>query len=442
MKAATALASIVQLRRHSLPDPGQPPRRRACRSFAFLPAPAVPFARALALASPSLYHRRCLQRRHPQYRTRCRPLAALKPTASAGPSSASAGAPASLLVRPSSARALLVAVTMLWGSFTVVCRLFAAPGCVPALAGTATLPPMLFNALRLGLSAVLSLAVLARGARVSGRLALAGAELGLWTLLVNLSVVSALAYTSAPRAGFLAQLQTLLVPLSSMAMARWGDSRGAAQGPGAVRGARVLPAALVALAGSALLSMDGAGNGVTAAKAAAATLGGTGFPLGDALAVMSSVFATIYVMRSRAFAVKQLPPLQLTAVKTVAQAAFALLHLGAAGGLQNAVVGMGPGGALQAVRTASVGALVLNIGMVAYAGVAVSFFGALLQISSLVHVPAAEAALIFAFSPVVTSALAAVFMREVLGLWGLAGAALILVACITCAVASSQARGS
>lgn len=413
---------------------------RACFAAAFLAVPFAPLAVSFTRAAPSCPRRIHLQRR--RLHTRWRPLAAAPPSASADPPSAAPPASAPTprpLVPPSSARILLVAVTVLWGSFTVVCRLFAAPGCAPALAGFATLPPMLFNVLRLSVSAGLSLVVLARGTRVSRTLALAGIELGMWTLLVNLSVVSALAYTSAPRAGFLAQLQTLMVPLASFVVAQ----RGAAiKGSVAVSAVRVLLPGLVALVGTGLLSMDGAGNSISAAKVAAATLGGAGLPLGDALAALSSVFATIYVLRSRAFAVKKLPPLQLTAVKTIAQAGFALLHLGVAGAQRKMLVGMSVGGALQAIRTAGIGALLLNIGMVTYAGVAVSFCGALLQISSLVHVPAAEAALIFAFAPVVTSVLAAIFMREVLGMWGLAGAALILSACIFSTVSTNQAGES
>ena len=78
--------------------------------------------------------------------------------------------------------------------------------------------------------------------------------------------------------------------------------------------------------------------------------------------------------------------------------------------------------------------------MVVYAGAAVSFLGALMQISAIKYVAASDVAMVFAFSPVVTAMLAEVFMREILGPLCLGGAVLILVACIATAINGERER--
>jgi drug/metabolite transporter (DMT)-like permease len=317
---------------------------------------------------------------------------------------------------------------VLWGSFTVVCRFFASPRSVLALAPMWTLPPLLFNVLRLSVSAAMSVAVLVRSRRrITPRLWAAGAELGFWTLLVNILVVASLARTTAPRVGFFAQLQTLLVPLVSLLLARRSATPTANTPASADAAARIVPYSCLALVGSALLSVD-RGSAVPGAPLVSA---------GDGLAVLSSVFSTVYVLRSRAFVVgARLPGLELTAIKTVAQATWAAVHLA----VTARAAGAGAAAAAAALRGAGAGALALNAALVLYAGIGVSFCGALLQISSLAYVSASDAALIFAFAPVVTAALAAFFMGEFLGAVGIAGAALILASCVATTVSGERER--
>lgn len=320
-------------------------------------------------------------------------------------------------------------------------RFFAAPASVSHIFPVSNFPllnPFVFNLARLAVSSLMALLVLfCYPEPPSPRLVAAGAELGFWTLLVNVCVVAALARTAAPRVGFLAQLQTIIVPLASLLCIRGpaaADPSGAAPEassagpPSASRPElRTLPFSLLALAGSALLALEKPG----------ALAAGIGVSTGEGLAVLSAVFGTVYVLRSQ-YLSRRLPPVPLTAVKTISQASCAAIQIS----ISHSYVfrDMSVPALQSLIAGTTLPALALNIGLVLYAGVGVSFLGAVLQISAIRHVAASDAALIFAFSPVVTAVLAALLMREVLGPRSAIGAALILTACVATAVSGARER--
>ena len=227
-------------------------------------------------------------------------------------------------------------------------------------------------------------------------------------------MVTAVNSVPAPRVAFLVQTLTILVPLAALALALRRPRDRAALASAAL----VLALAALSLLGSALLSFDS-----TAVAEAVVSAG-------EAAALCAALYATLYVLRSQAFIRTSLPPSLLTAVKNIAQASIATVHLGITAPAALALPSFGPA------------ILALNAALVIYGGVCVNFIDAGVQMASLEHVPASDAALIFSFAPVRTAAIAAAVMGEVLGLSGLVRAAMILAASITIVVLGARKKAA
>lgn len=341
-----------------------------------------------------------------------------------------AQAKARFSLTPFTAHLALAALASFYGVYTCICRFLATPASIPALALYPTLPPLVFNVLRLAVSSCISVGLLLRPSTTaptnaprpsSRRLLAAGAELGAWNLGVNLAVVKALTLTPAPRVAFLAQTQIILVPLAALLFPPPRTPSSAPPAPAS----RILPLALLALVGSALLSLSGA------------PALGSSSSVGDAFAILSSIFYTAYSLRTASFIRSEtpLPSADLTAVKNITQASFAVIHLAvtARPAFLRAFT--------SALPAISAPAFALNAAFVLFGGAVVSFCGAWIQIASLKFVPAGNAALILAFAPVVTAATAALIMGEVLGGWALAGAACIMCASVATVVLAANGKG-
>lgn len=305
-------------------------------------------------------------------------------------------------------RWLLYSVPFLWGSFGPAVRLLFSQDPHP--------DPSIFNTERLLLSTLVYVPILAaefaafrkRDTTVadpdkSFRFVTAGAELGIYVFLANVAQVIGLQQTSASRAAFLVQLQTVIVPvlsgmfgLDKISPKTWLSS-------------------LVAVAGVALLSSD-KGHGTVSSLT------------GDALEVLSAVFFSTYIIRLGRYC-NEVPANPLVATKIAVQAVLsiawaALSEIGIF--LHHAPTEVS-GGAEDMVSWTFMAVLV-NLAVVMWTGLLSSAAAGWAQTRGQQGVPASEAVVIFATQPLWASALAAIVLGESFGAKGFAGGAMIVAA--------------
>jgi drug/metabolite transporter (DMT)-like permease len=232
----------------------------------------------------------------------------------------------------------------------------------------------------------------------------AGLELGAYVFCANVAQVIGLQSTSASRAAFLVQLQTVFIPVLAAALGLGAVSRNTWIG------------AVTAVAGVALLSSD-------KSHGAASSLGG------DALEVLSAVFFSFYVLRLGAFC-SRIQPATLVAVKIFVQAA---LSVGWAVGME-ALALAGPHAPYNAAHVDAhpwtPHVIAVNVAVVAWTGLMSSAVSGWLQSRGQQSVPPSEAAVIFATQPLWASATAALVLGEAFGPKGFAGGALIVAATV------------
>lgn len=336
-------------------------------------------------------------------------------------------------------RVWLAAVPALWSTFIVSTKLL--------VSAPVALPPSLFNAARLCLSAAVCVPFIVRevrrGWKESGGVTAAtapgggldflvpGVELGAWMFLANTAQMVGLRTTTASRAAFLVQLESVLVPLAAAAL-----------GVAPLTTAAVV-SSVVTVAGVAVLSSDRGGGApaATAAAAAAAVRGGgrvASLSVGDGLEVLAAVLLTAYVLRTSHHARRVRRAMPLVAVKIVTQAVLALGWAAVSRGVPALIAAART---VATTRTAAVasrgwavmpagvtpGVVALNVGLVVWSGLFVSATTTWLQTAGQRVVPASEAAIIYATQPLWASAFAAAVLGESFGWRGVAGGLLILV---------------
>lgn len=316
----------------------------------------------------------------------------------------------SLRMSPTVARPALVLVAFVWGSYPVLCRyLYTATN-------SWALHPITFNTLRLTLAAMLCMPSFLRArSRSSREDIVAGFELGLYTCLVNLCQVCALKYSLSARVAFLAQFQTVLVPVVELLPGWRSDSPSArTRSPYAV-----ILAAAAAVVGMALMTLKvGSGSGGGSHNLVAAVW------RGDVLAIASAVFAAAYILRSRARATSASDVGMVASVRVLSHAAFAIAH-SAFNAIRNHSIPT-PSLRLSTVMSSFTPlAVALNAVLLLYASGVSGILCARVQMAAQVHVPASSAAMIFALLPVATTILSALLLGERLTSISLVGALLI-----------------
>lgn len=326
-----------------------------------------------------------------------------------------------LSIQPTSLppRVALTVVCVSWASLTILLRALHA-SCAVLL-----LHPLVFNAARLAVAALASI----RASRTQNPPVLAmsnqsvhvlvgGAELGLYTLFVNLSQVAALRYLPAARVAFIAQLQTFIVPLIALLLSRTSNDFDAKQE--AKVALRNLPFSVLALIGALLLTCERSSYGSVRILMENSSAG-------NLLALTSAVWASLYILRSRTLG-RRYPSNVLASWKVLSHAIFACVHL-ALFVFRHKCFSWPDGHAFTAAFiSASFSCFVINLALLLYAGIFVSFISTNMQIAAQARVSSSEAALIFAFNPVATSLFAAIILREYLSPVGIAGGATIMLA--------------
>lgn len=240
----------------------------------------------------------------------------------------------------------------------------------------------------------------------------AGAELGVYVFLANVAQVIGLQQTSASRAAFLVQLQTVIVPvlagifgLDKITPKTWLSS-------------------LIAVGGVALLSSD-KGHGTVSSFT------------GDALEVLSAFFFSTYIIRLSKYC-NEIPAKPLVAMKIAVQAVLSI------GWALSAEIGIlfnhGPSDLSSGDEIAAwtLGAVLVNVGVVVWTGLFSSAISGWAQTKGQQGVPASEAVVIFATQPLWASGVAAIILGESFGAKGFAGGALIVAATLLAASSSSK----
>jgi drug/metabolite transporter (DMT)-like permease len=203
-----------------------------------------------------------------------------------------------------------------------------------------------------------------------------GMELAFWLLLGYASQAIGLQYTSASRSAFITALNVVLVPLLLSLGGR--------------RVGRAGRAALLAFLGVGLLSYDPKQPPLN---------------VGDLWTLATAVTYALYIVRLEVHA-KAIPSLPLTAVQVVGTALLAWPWALGEGGLSREV----PWGA------------------VLYLGVVATALTTWLQTWGQRHVPAPQAAVLYTLEPVWATLFAFALLGERLGLTGVLGASLVILA--------------
>lgn len=393
------------------------------RSFAYsIPPDAL---RTRAPASP-------LRRRTLETRAASDEVKVADPLAGAGsetlaPGRADSGADASTSA-PSVpvARATLLLVPLLWATYNPALRFIYESPTAPT--------PAELSAVRMLISLVPFSFVLAGVARdearrrdpaadASGRnlalLTRAGMELGALNAAGTAFQAYGLELTSSTRAGFLLSTINVLVPL------------GAAASGQRVAGSTWAAVAL-ALAGVAVTEAAGAGNQTLTLD--------TGANVGDACCLAAAALYAAFTVRLGAYA-SRLDAAELSAAKAAAMTGLCVAWV-AAERTWFGVVGDAPnGGAWGSVLWTSDGAGFAALwGAVAYSAVGPGALANWLQTRGQAAVPAAEAQLIFATTPVFNAALSIAFLGESAGSNTLVGGAIILAASLLPAALGEDER--
>lgn len=243
----------------------------------------------------------------------------------------------------------------------------------------------------------------------------AGIELGVYVFLANVAQVIGLQQTSASRAAFLVQLQTVIVPVLS----------------GLFGIDKITPktwlSSLVAIAGVALLSSD-KGHGAVSSFT------------GDALEIVSALFFSTYIIRLGKYC-NALPANPLVATKIAVQAILSigwavLANLGTI--FHHVPTDVSETAEVLPWTLPTIG---ITIGVVAWTGLVSSAISGWAQTTGQRGVPASEAVIIFATQPLWASALATFILHESFGPKGLAGGALIVAATLLASVKGGNDDG-
>lgn len=298
----------------------------------------------------------------------------------------------------------------MWGSFAPAVRLL--------FAQQPHQQPALFNSERLLLSTIVYVPVLLaeinafrnRASTQSSdvtddRFAFfpAGLELGVYVFLANVAQVIGLQQTSAGRAAFLVQLQTVIVPVLSGLLGLDKISP------------KTWMASIVAVAGVALLSSD-KGHGTVSSFT------------GDSLEVLSALFFSTYIIRLGKYC-NSLPANPLVATKIAVQAILSVgwvIALDLGDFFRHTPTHIPVDG--EQVVPWTFATIAISIGVVAWTGLMSSALSGWLQTKGQQGVPASEAVVIFATQPLWASGLAALLLGESFGPRGLGGGALIIAA--------------
>lgn len=268
----------------------------------------------------------------------------------------------------------------------------------------AVMDPETFTALRFACASAVFLPVLP-GALRNRPAAAAGLELGTWAAMAYGSQALGLLTCDAGRVAFLSALTVVVVPLIA---GMWGRPIGR----------RVWAAVAVAVAGLALL--EGSGSAAPG--------------IGDAWTLMSATLFGVHILRTEHHSVHlQGEGSNVEAVGVqmlVLTAVFGAVALGAhpAEALDLAAAGPDAWGPTLAA---------LPWGLMLYTGVLATAGTLWLEVESLKHVPAEDAALVYTAEPVWGAALAWVLLGERWGAQAFVGAALIVASSV-----ASQLRAS
>lgn len=314
-------------------------------------------------------------------------------------------------------RSLLYTVPFLWGSFAPAVRFL--------FAQNPHQDPSVFNSERLLLSTLVYAPVLLpelrafwerrahdskdetpKSVNCDGRFDFfpAGFELGVYVFLANIAQVLGLEQTSASRAAFLVQLQTVFVPILGTVLGV--DNISFTNGL----------SSLIAVAGVFLLSAD-------------KTHGAVSSFTGDALEVVSAIFFTAYIVRLGAFCNK-VSPTKLVATKIATQAILSILWAVSAESLMairhvpHTVIS---DGTTIAAAPWTLPAVAVGMAVVLWTGLFPSAIAGWAQTKGQQGVKPSEAVLIYATQPLWSTGLAAVLLGESFGIKGLFGGGLIVL---------------
>ena len=241
----------------------------------------------------------------------------------------------------------------------------------------------------------------ARAAPLADRLRLA-IELGVWMFLGYAFQSVGLQTTTAARSGFLLYMNVKLVPIFAAIFLRRRIA------------ALTWLSAAVAFAGTVLLSYDGAPPNV-----------------GDAWSLAAAVASALFILRLEC-AAAVMPPIELNA--------WSLSTVTLCSALWMAAVPDAPAASLLQHRlpdaVQSVGAL-----PILYLGLVTTALGSWLQAVGQEHIPAEQAAILYALDPVYGALFAYVLLDEQLGAQGWLGAVLIVVAALVSQRAARNGDG-
>lgn len=249
----------------------------------------------------------------------------------------------------------------------------------------------------------------------------AGLELGGFVFLANVSQVLGLEQTSASRAAFLNQLQTVVVPMLAGALGLQAISN------------RTWASSAIAVSGVALLSLDKSHGSVSSLT-------------GDGLEVVSAFFFSAYILRLGKYAKNvRAPP--LVATKIVVQALLSICWVTASSLLSashHVSADYAPGGRMMPVGGVlgtgwTAADVAVNVGVVLWTGLFVSALSGYIQTKGQSSVKPSDAAVIFATQPLFAAALSALVLGEGFGPKGIAGGVLILGATILSSLGEDEA---
>lgn len=242
----------------------------------------------------------------------------------------------------------------------------------------------------------------------------AGFELGIYVFLANIAQVLGLEQTSASRAAFLVQLQTVFVPVL-----------GTVLGVDNITFTNGL-SSLIAVAGVFLLSADKPRGTVSSLT-------------GDALEVVSAIFFTAYIVRLGAFCNK-VAPTKLVATKIATQAIFSILWAVSAESLMairhvpHTVIS---DGASVVAAPWTLPAVAVGVAVILWTGLFPSAISGWAQTKGQQGVKPSEAVLIYATQPLWSTGLAAVLLGESFGVKGFFGGSLIVLSSLLPSLTSS-----
>jgi drug/metabolite transporter (DMT)-like permease len=243
----------------------------------------------------------------------------------------------------------------------------------------------------------------------------AGLELGAYVFCANVAQVIGLQSTSASRAAFLVQLQTVFIPVLAACFGLNKVDRNTWIG------------SIIAVAGVALLSSDKS-HGTDSSL------------VGDSLEVLSALFFSAYVLRLSAYC-NRINPASLVSVKIFVQGFLSTIWAVAveAIAISTPHIPVVPG--VETAHPWTLYAIAVNLGVISWTGLFVSALSGWLQTKGQQTVPASEAAIVFATQPLWASATAALVLGEAFGPKGFAGGALILFATVFSSLSSNGDDG-